>query len=118
MTIPSCFVEIGSTEKDWDCERAGRMWAFCLSSHLGLDLTLTDDPTIDTVQAHDSTSMPDWTVECHTSEFDYQRQIENLHHSVVVVSIGGGHYVPKMNDLVRFQNSCVSFPQHLIFCLL
>ena len=80
MEIPSCFVEIGSTEVDWELPYAGELWVDCLSKHLGLGISVP--------AAVDSSPMLAWNDASHRSR------------GVVVVGIGGGHYVPKMNDMV------------------
>jgi D-aminoacyl-tRNA deacylase len=36
VTVPTCFVEIGSTEAEWSIPEAGRVWAECLNDHFGL----------------------------------------------------------------------------------
>lgn len=110
--IPACFVEIGSTEEVWPVKEAGfnfsytvnnssrelvdpnvpffagELWADILIDHLGLldsELPLlpldgVDDDSTSEYLGAQPTIFPD---------------------GVVVVSIGGGHYVPKMNDAVR-----------------
>ncbi len=80
--IPACFVEIGSTEAEWNRNDAGDFWSEVLLEHL-----------IDT-KSIDQTSIS-------TSTFLEQAQ-------VAVVLIGGGHYCPKMGDVARLgKNVCV-----------
>eukprot|EP00596_Hydrurales_sp_CCMP1899_P008672 CAMPEP_0119039910 /NCGR_PEP_ID=MMETSP1177-20130426/9663_1 /TAXON_ID=2985 /ORGANISM="Ochromonas sp, Strain CCMP1899" /LENGTH=352 /DNA_ID=CAMNT_0007004401 /DNA_START=55 /DNA_END=1116 /DNA_ORIENTATION=+ len=76
-SIPACFVEIGSTEVEWGIPEAGKIWADCLLKHLRIRNVLDDS----------SSYVPDLVDDSN---------------GVVMVSIGGGHYVPKMNDVARY----------------
>ncbi len=79
-SIPACFVEIGSSEATWDDEQAGTLWANTLESELHLhEIADTTVPAAESMIAASS---------------DADKE-------VVMVAIGGGHYVPKANDLAR-----------------
>jgi D-tyrosyl-tRNA(Tyr) deacylase len=69
--------EIGSTEAEWGIPEAGKIWADCLLKHLKIR-SVSDGIS--------SSCVPDLV----NSD------------GVVMVSIGGGHYVPKMNDVARY----------------
>eukprot|EP01041_Mallomonas_annulata_P004157 gene4157-8263_t len=77
VEIPTCFVEIGSTEQNWGLPHAGKVWATCL-----LNFFQTLPP-------------------CESNEgyVTIPNSVET--EGIVVVGIGGGHYVPKLNDLSR-----------------
>lgn len=66
---PACFVEIGSTELEWDRPELGSLWCEALEKHF----SLTSD----------------------------QHSVSASSRGVVVLMIGGGHYVPKLNDMAR-----------------
>ncbi len=68
---PCCFVEIGSKDEDWGREDAAAVWAGVLEESLGLLSSSTAAPQ--------PPPKP----------------------KAMVVGVGGGHYVPKMNDLLR-----------------
>lgn len=105
VDIPACFVEIGSTEVDWPDPDAGRIWAEVLVNDLGigssadtekidpnaLDMSLSTDRTKDIVDDFDMDDR-------ETSNEDRKE--------LVIISIGGGHYVPRMNDLARLGTIC------------
>lgn len=69
VDVPTCFIEIGSTENEWSIPELGQFWAQLLTEHFR-----------DTNVATDNGGSG----------------------GVVVMSIGGGHYVPKLNDAARF----------------
>ena len=100
VEIPACFVEIGSTEVDWPDPIAGTIWADVLVNNLGIKNWLVDqedqmrvqhggDPTPTDVEPRDG--------DCLDKAYDSDDKPNEL----VIVSIGGGHYVPRMNDLAR-----------------
>lgn len=95
VEVPTCFVEIGSSEAEWSNENAGRIWARCLGQYFGMDPipTVSDDP---------DTSKPSFGDHDEFVEgCEYYDEIENGTESgIVCMQIGGGHYVPKMNDMV------------------
>lgn len=68
LNRPTCFVEIGSTESNWNDRDAGISWSDIIMK------TLT------------------------------ARKNEKVQPKFVVCSIGGGHYVPKINDICRIGN--------------
>lgn len=71
---PTCFVEIGSSEDEWSREELGQIWVQTLETHFQLGAGEGAMKEMETVGGEGG---------------------------VVVVMIGGGHYVPKMNDLAR-----------------
>jgi D-aminoacyl-tRNA deacylase len=73
-STPCCFVEIGSKEEDWGREDAARVWAGVLEESLGLSGGGggAAEPPRPKPKA-----------------------------KAIVVGLGGGHYAPKMNDLLR-----------------
>jgi len=77
LAHPSMFVEIGSKEEDWGREDGACVWAEVLDQNLGLSA------------AEESNSSSTNTSTSGTSS------------KLVVVGVGGGHYTPKMNDLLR-----------------
>lgn len=84
VSIPACFVEIGSTEAEWGVLEAGVIWADCLLKHFKISRSVDD--IISSICITDNVLVEDF----------------NDSNGVVMVSIGGGHYVPKMNDVARF----------------
>ena len=82
--VPCCFVEIGSTENDWGEEEAGAIWAKSLSEHFEfqmIDVTSETDETEISTNSEQSPSV--------------------LGKTYVIMTIGGGHYIPKLNDVAR-----------------
>ena len=77
LAHPSMFVEIGSKEEDWGREDAARVWADVLDQNLGLSAADGSSSSSSSSSNSSSSSKP------------------------VVVGVGGGHYTPKMNDLLR-----------------
>lgn len=75
---PCCFVEIGSKDEDWGREDAAEVWAGVLERSLGL------------VPGNDA-----------------EPPSQPPKPKAVVVGLGGGHYVPKMNDLLRHRDDVV-----------
>jgi len=70
VDLPTCFVEIGSSENEWSDADAGDILADCLAKEFEF-----------------THQQPPLEVDSNTN--------------IVVISIGGGHYVPKMNDLAK-----------------
>lgn len=104
VEVPTCFVEIGSTETEWSNENAGKIWARCLGQYFSMEPTnmpaqeLNNDGE-ETFATHDG-----FVEDCETyEEVDDSRDI-----GVACMQIGGGHYVPKMNDMVIFRLLCVT----------
>eukprot|EP01038_Epipyxis_sp_PR26KG_P004637 gene4637-6518_t len=94
VSIPTCFVEIGSSEVGWSDPIAGKLWAECLSRHF--QLPLRNNGKSETQESDGmiiSTSIPG----IDGKNIEKLKQVQK----VVVIGIGGGHYVPKMNDLAR-----------------
>ena len=83
--VPCCFVEIGSTENDWSEEEAGVIWAKCLHEHFGFQVTKAGS---------EATEVED------TEHLEHLSQVSNK--TYAIMTIGGGHYVPKLNDIARF----------------
>lgn len=82
-SVPTCFVEIGSTEEFWSNKDAGEAWADILEAHLGLSSLDPDfQPTL-------------------PSEIVPIMPSPDPAESIVVVVIGGGHYTPKLNDAAK-----------------
>lgn len=78
--VPCCFVEIGSKDEDWGREDAAEVWAGVLERSLGLAL-----PGKGSGGGSDQATSP-------------------AKPKAMVVGLGGGHYVPKMNDLLRHRD--------------
>lgn len=78
--VPCCFVEIGSTEPDWNDLQAGEIWGKCIREHFCLKL---EERNIERTTFNDM-------------EAEY---VEGV--SYTILSIGGGHYVPRANDVAR-----------------
>jgi D-aminoacyl-tRNA deacylase len=68
---PSCFVEIGSSEIEWNTEEFGHIWSEVLEKNLNVGYR------------------------------DKNACITKHSEGIAIVMIGGGHYVPKLNDLAR-----------------
>lgn len=81
---PTCFVEIGSTESEWSNTEAGMVWADCLADQFSI--CCKDGNTVD---------------ESPISEEAIDQRMK-----LVAISIGGGHYVPKLNDMVSSRAVC------------
>jgi D-tyrosyl-tRNA(Tyr) deacylase len=75
--VPVCYVEIGSSENEWSNEHAGEIWANTLGNHFYLPKQ--DGSKIEL-----------------KGYIDIPRE-----QRLVVMLIGGGHYVPKLSDMVR-----------------
>lgn len=73
LETPCCFVEIGSKDEDWGRQDASGVWADVLERNLRLtEGAAAPAPPLPQAKA-----------------------------KVAVVSLGGGHYTPKSNDLLR-----------------
>ena len=70
LNKPTCFVEIGSSEINWNNNDVGAIWSEILMKHL-------------------------------------REKKEKIENKFLVCSIGGGHYVPKINDICRIGSSVV-----------
>ena len=70
---PACFVEIGSTEMEWNRPELGSLWCAALEKHFGIG----NEKATTTVSSS----------------------------GVAVVMLGGGHYVPKLNDMARSRDN-------------
>ena len=81
VDVPTCFIEIGSTENEWGIPSLGEFWADLLLDHF----CEWDHENKSSVQQQDGKST----------------DTDSLDSNVVVMSIGGGHYVPKLNDAAR-----------------
>lgn len=91
VEVPACFVEIGSCEAEWTNSEAGEIWCDVLGQHLGL-VPKESETTSTITEGLTSLSVSSGTVSIPESPVSPG--------GVVVMTIGGGHYVPKMNDMV------------------
>ena len=86
---------LGSTEVEWGIPEAGSIWADCLLRHLGVskdgDREIGASPNTELTPA----------LPAHSDMLTQETG------GVVLVSIGGGHYVPKVNDVVTSLYSCI-----------
>lgn len=102
VEVPTCFVEIGSSEAEWSNDNAGKIWARCLGQYFGMD-------TIPTASPHETTEVDTELFSSHdefVEDCDCSEDIENnIESGIACLQIGGGHYVPKMNDIVRLYAS-------------
>ena len=80
-THPTMFVEIGSKEEDWGREDAAAVWAEVLGKALGLDGGGGGGGESGISKQEEGEKQPP--------------------QKLVVVGLGGGHYTPKCNDLLR-----------------
>jgi D-aminoacyl-tRNA deacylase len=83
LAHPSMFVEIGSKEEDWGREDGACVWAEVLDQNLGLSASEGSN------SSNSSSNSSSSSTRSSTSS------------KLVVVGVGGGHYTPKMNDLLR-----------------
>jgi D-aminoacyl-tRNA deacylase len=74
--LPTCFIEIGSCDKTWPNQDAAAVWADLLEE----ELQQPEGETAAPGEGNGST---------------------NDDGSIVVALLGGGHYIPKMNDCAR-----------------
>ena len=79
LSVPTMFIEIGSSESHWGREDAAEAWADVITEGLGLD---------------GGQGLGDWT-----SLSDDERRT-----SKVMLGIGGGHYAPRHSDVLRKTN--------------
>ena len=94
------YTSLGSSETEWTVPEAGLIWAECLMKHFGIrhgaDESTENSPTLDLPSSSSSSS---------SSRSSINRVLPSVTDGgVVMVTIGGGHYVPKMNDAVSTQN--------------
>jgi len=93
--IPSCFVEIGSSESEWSEEEAGSIWATCLKDHYKLCPPLEGEKKeLDDLEGGESLVLG-------TEEGEEREVGADTVRKYMIMSIGGGHYVPKLNDVAR-----------------
>ncbi len=76
LSVPTMFVEIGSSESHWDRVDAAEAWADVIVDGLGLD---------------GGDGLGDWS----------KLTKEQRAHSKVMIGIGGGHYAPRHTDVLR-----------------
>ena len=90
---PTCFVEIGSTANEWPVKEYGEVWADVLINHLHLGEPIRE------LKDSGNTSYEglDGLASAYTED-----SAGSDAKGVVMVLIGGGHYVPKMNDAVSY----------------
>jgi D-aminoacyl-tRNA deacylase len=79
LSVPTLFVEIGSSESHWDRRDAAEAWADVITEGLGLD---------------GSGGLGDWAA---LSEAERGT-------AKVMLGIGGGHYAPRHTDVIRKTN--------------
>lgn len=105
LETPAAFIEIGSREPDWERSDAARVWAEALHEDLfggesgigGGGGRGRGSAGSDPAAAARRRSDP-MEVGGKTSHRDYDDHGEAV--GVVVIGIGGGHYCPKISDLV------------------
>ena len=93
--LPACFVEIGSTEREWGDDEAGLIWSQCLAKEFKFP-----PPNISSTSTIASSSTTSAPITVDQEDLSLEELDNDGKNNVVVISIGGGHYVPKMNDLV------------------
>jgi D-aminoacyl-tRNA deacylase len=76
LSVPTLFVEIGSSESHWDRRDAAEAWADVMTVGLGLD---------------GGPGQGDWMALSSSEQAE----------SKVMVGIGGGHYAPRHTDVLR-----------------
>jgi hypothetical protein len=96
LTVALLYSSLGSSETEWSIPEAGLIWAECLIKHFGIqhaaEASRENDSTSDLSSSSSSSSSIDRIVPSVANG------------GVVMVTIGGGHYVPKMNDAVSTQS--------------
>ena len=90
---PTCFVEIGSTANEWPVKEYGEVWADVLINHLHLGEAICEPKD----SGDTSYEELDGLASAYTGD-----SAGCDARGVVMVLIGGGHYVPKMNDAVSY----------------
>jgi D-aminoacyl-tRNA deacylase len=83
LSVPTLFVEIGSSESHWDRRDAAEAWADVITEGLGLD---------------GGGGLGDWA-----ALSDAERGTAK-----VMLGIGGGHYAPRHSDVIRKTNCWAS----------
>jgi hypothetical protein len=109
ITSVLLYMCLGSSETEWSIPEAGLIWAECLIKHFGIqhaaDASIANDSTLDLITSSSSSSSSSGS-----SSSSMHRIIPSVSNGgVVMVTIGGGHYVPKMNDAVSTEtilNNC------------
>jgi hypothetical protein len=97
ITSALLYMSSGSSETEWSIPEAGLIWAECLNKHFGIQHAA--EASIE----NDSTS--DLSSSSSSSSSSIHRIVPSVANGgVVMVTIGGGHYVPKMNDAVSIQS--------------
>ena len=76
---------------EWSIPEAGSIWADCLLRHLGVHLADRDSDREEREAPNTAITLD------HHAHGDMLPQQTG---GVVLVAIGGGHYVPKVNDVV------------------
>lgn len=79
LSVPTMFIEIGSSETHWDRRDAAEAWADVISEGLGLD---------------GGNGLGDWG----------SLSSEQKGEAKVMLGIGGGHYAPRHTDVIRKTN--------------
>lgn len=79
LSVPTMFIEIGSSETHWDRRDAAEAWADVISEGLGLD---------------SGNGLGDWE----------RLSSEQKGKAKVMLGIGGGHYAPRHTDVIRKTN--------------
>ena len=103
VDLPTCFIEIGSTENEWGIPELGLFWADLLCEHFRewdqnpLQQPQSQPPSPPQPQSSQQQPQPPPQAQ---SEIGISSSGLGLG-QVVVMSIGGGHYVPKLNDAAR-----------------
>jgi D-tyrosyl-tRNA(Tyr) deacylase len=114
VDVPACFVEIGSSENEWDNSDAGVLWAACISQDLHIVPYSSVDGAQRIIAAPSTTSertdylkqlFGEWKAKHYRDKSDLSTAVSSIEESHggssdVLIMIGGGHYAPKINDLV------------------
>jgi D-aminoacyl-tRNA deacylase len=97
VEVPTCFVEIGSSDAEWSNEEAGKIWSECLGEYFQIPTT-----TATSIAEAAASATAETLIEEDNNEIiETADQIEEeVNTGLVCVVIGGGHYVPRMNDMV------------------
>jgi D-aminoacyl-tRNA deacylase len=89
-SLPTCFVEIGSSESEWSLKEAGEVWADVLCDHFCLQSQNIPEKMSQTNEIANANDV------CESEPASSSLG------GVVMLNVGGGHYVPKMNDIARY----------------